>query len=273
VNVDGVQVSYLEVGTGERAVVLLHGFPLRAEMWAPQLATLSPLARIVAPDLAGFGRSDVAPEPLRHTMADYVAQVAGLLRALGLQRVVLGGLSMGGYVAFSFLRRHPELVEALVLADTRAAADAKEVADRRSAQQDQIVAEGTTALRESFLEGLLGRTTSEGRPALVRRVRGLTDHPPDAFLAALQAMKSRPDCSADLPGIEVPTLVLVGEEDRLSPPAEVRAWQEAIPGSRLAVLPRAGHLSNLEAPDDFNAAVAAFLADLPPPGSAVYPED
>lgn len=260
--VNGARIHYFDVGHGEPAIVLLHAFPLQAEMWAPQLACLSATRRVIAPDLAGFGASDPPDEPGLRTVGHYVEDVRGLLASLNVTRAVLVGLSMGGYVAFSFLRLHPDLVVALVLADTRASADTPEVAARRSAQQDQIAAEGTSALRETLVQGLLGEHTLATRPALVEQVRRLTDNAPAAFLAALEAMKGRPDHTGDLASIAVPTLAFVGAQDRLSPPDVVRSWQEAIPSSRLAVLPRAGHLSNLEAPEEFNAALVGFLDDL-----------
>ena len=260
--VEGVRLHYSEAGSGEPAVVLLHAFPLHAGMWAPQLEHLSSDRRVVAPDLLGFGRSDAPESMYRYTMLGYADLVAGLLDRLGLDQVVLGGLSMGGYVAFAFLRQYAERVSALILADTRAEADTTAVYERRTDQQDQVARVGTTALIETLLAGLLSDHTKDSRPDLVEQVRRLMANPPMGFIGALEAMKHRPDSTEELATISVPTLVIVGEDDTLSPPDVAREMHERIKGSKLAVLPRAGHLSNLEAADEFNAAVARFLAEL-----------
>ena len=259
--VDGVRIQYTDVGSGEPALVLLHAFPLHSGMWAPQIEHLSGDRRVVAPDLFGFGSSDAPESMYRYTMGGYADIVAGLLDRLGLARVALGGLSMGGYVAFAFLRHYGERVAALVLADTRPGPDTTEAYERRTDQQDQVARIGTEALIETLLTGLLCEHTRTHRPDLVDQVRKLmAANPPTGFIGALEAMKLRPDATEELAGIGVPTLVVVGEDDSLSPPEVARDMQERIAGAELAVLPRAGHLSSLEAAGEFNAAVADFLA-------------
>lgn len=265
-DVDGARVHYAEAGAAAPAggdpLVLLHAFPLHSEMWAPQLACLSSGRRVIAPDLKGFGASEAPTGPARGTMLDYAEELAAFLDALGIERVVLGGLSMGGYVAFAFLRRHADRVTGLILADTRAAADTTEVFERRTDQQDRVAEEGTTALVEVLLGGLLCDNTKAHRLELVDHVRRLMANPAAGYIAALEAMKHRPDATAELAAIGVPVLVLVGEHDALSSPAVAREMAGAIPDAQLAVLANAGHLSNLEAPDEFNAAVADFLERL-----------
>ena len=261
-DIGGTRLHYLDVGTGDVPVVLLHAFPLHAEMWAPQLACLAARTRVVAPDLKGFGRSDAPDDRSAYTMDAYAAELAGLLGHLGVERMVLGGLSMGGYVAFSFLRRYGAMVEGLVLADTRASADTPEVLERRTSQQESIGRDGPEAVVDALLTGLLSENTRSNRPDLVAQVRSLMVNPAAGYVGALEAMKGRPDVSADLAAIGVPTLVLVGQDDAQSPPDVVRGWQEQIPESRLVVLPEAGHLSNLEAADEFNGATDDFVASL-----------
>jgi len=258
--VDGVRLHYSDAGTGEPALVLLHAFPLHAGMWAPQLEHLSTGRRVIAPDFLGFGGSDAPDSMYRYTMLGYADLLAGLLDYLGLVRVVLCGLSMGGYVAFAFLRQYPERVSALVLADTRAAADTTATFERRTDQQDQSARIGTAALLEVLLAGLLSDHTRATRLDLVEQTRRLMANPAAGYIGALEAMKHRPDATGELAGITVPTLVVVGEDDTLSPPDVARSMLEGIPGAELAVLPRAGHLSNLEAAEEFNAAVTAFLS-------------
>ncbi len=260
VEVDGVRLHYADVGTGEPALVLLHAFPLHSGMWATQFEHLAAHRRVIAPDLPGFGGSGAPDSMYRYTMIGFADLVAGLLTHLGLGPVVLGGLSMGGYVAFAFLREHAERVSALVLADTKAGADTTMVFERRTDQQDQVASIGTTSLIEVLLGGLLSDDTRATRLDLVEQVRRLMANPAAGYIGALEAMKYRPDATAELAGISVPTLVIVGEHDSLTPPDVARDMHQRIRGSKLVVLPRAGHLSNLEAADGFNAAVAAFLA-------------
>ncbi len=264
--VDGVRTHWLEAGRGEPAVVLLHAFPLHAGMWEPQLEGLSDRYRVVAPDLLGFGASDAPDDPNAYSVDRWADAVAGLLDHLGLDRVVLGGLSMGGYVAFAFWRRHRHRLAGLVLADTRPGFDTAEVADRRSAQARQVADEGTTTLIETLLGGLLGDHTRAHRPMVVDAARRLMDNPPAGFIGALEAMKRRADSTPDLASIDVPTLVVVGDDDAASPPEVARHMADAIPQATLAVIPGAGHLSSFEEPEAFTREVAALVARCQSPG-------
>lgn len=259
VTVAGRRLHYLDQGEGEPALVLLHAFPLRAAMWAPQLDALSATSRVVAPDLLGFGATDAPEDPLAYSVDVWADQVAGLLDHLGLDQVVLGGLSMGGYVAMAFVRRHRARLAGLVLADTRPGPDSPEAAQRRRDQVLQVQEHGTSELVETLLGGLLGEYTRCHRPDVVGAARALMDSTPAGFVGALEAMIRRPDSTPDLAGVEVPALVVVGELDTLSPPEVARTMQHAIAGAVLAVLPEAGHLSNLETPDAFSAVVGQLL--------------
>lgn len=262
VSVDGTTMRYADIGSGGPPVVLLHAFPFHSGMWEPQLEALVDRHRVISPDLKGFGGSDAPDDVSAYSMASYADEVAGLLATLELEHVVVVGLSMGGYVAFSLLSRHRPLVSALVLADTRADPDSETVLERRTNQQRQVREEGTAPVIESLLETLLSSRTHQRRPEVVERAKRLMDNPPAGFVGALEAMKSRPDATAQLGSIDVPTLVLVGEEDKPSPPEVAEGMHERIAGSRLVVLADAGHLSNLEVPDAFNQALDGFLAEL-----------
>ena len=256
--IDGTLVHYLDQGDGEPALVLLHAFPLRAAMWSPQLDALA-ATRVVVPDLLGFGASD-APDDLSAYSVDIWADlVAGLLDHLGLERVILGGLSMGGYAAFAFHRRHRSRLAGLVLADTRPGPDTPEAAERRRSQIRQLHEGGQAELVETLLGGLLGEYTRRHRPDVVAAARALMDSSPAGFRGALDAMIRRPDSTPDLATIDVPTLVVVGDQDALATPEVARAMHAAVPGADLAVVPGAGHLSSLEAPAAFNAALADFV--------------
>lgn len=259
VTVNGFRLHYLDVGAGEPVVVLLHAFPLQARMWRQQMDALGERARLVAPDLKGFGGSDAPDDPSAYSMEAYADDVAALLDHLGLDRVVIGGLSIGGYVAFAFLRRHRHRVAALVLADTKAEADTPEVLERRTTQQATVREQGIGPVVDAHVENLLTDHTRQERPELVERARELMQNPPAGLVGALEAMKQRTAATHELSGIDVPTLVLVGDQDGPSPPDVAQAMAAEIPGAELVVLPQAGHLSNLEAPAAFTEALRAFL--------------
>jgi 3-oxoadipate enol-lactonase len=263
VNASGLNINYSDTGGDGTPVVLLHAFPFNSNMWEPQIEALSDRFRFVTPDLSGFGASDAPEDESGYTMDVYADQVAAVLDDLGLDKVVLAGLSMGGYIAFAFLRRHADRVQALVLADTRAEADPPEGIEKRTNQQGLVRNEGTAGLIEGLAGALLGEATREKKPDVVERVKALmAENKPAGFIGALEAMKGRPDSSDGLSGIGVPTLVIVGEHDGVTPPDAARKIHEHVGGSRLVVIPEAGHLSNLEAPEAFNGALAEFLNTL-----------
>lgn len=257
-----LELGYVDTGADGTPVLLLHAFPLNAGMWDPQVRSLGETYRLIAPDLKGFGASTAPEDRSGYSMDAYADEVKGLLDHLGLERVVLVGLSMGGYVAFSFWRRYREAVEALVLADTRAEADAPEAVEKRTNQQKTVAEQGIGPLIEALPGALLGETTRAKRQDVVERATALMDNPAAGYIGALEAMKQRADSTGDLASIDVPTLILVGEEDGLTPPELSRKMHEHIGGSRLVVIPEAGHISNLEAPDAFTGAVGEFLRSL-----------
>jgi pimeloyl-ACP methyl ester carboxylesterase len=256
--VNGARLAYRDRGQGRPAALLLiHGFPLDHRMWAAQLAGLSEQARVIAPDLRGFGRSAAAPAgPL--TMDQHADDLAGLLDALGVGRAVVAGLSMGGYVAFAFWRRHRERVAALVLADTRAEGDSPQAQANRDASAAKVRAAGVAAIAGDMLPRLLA-PASLANPRLVERMRTMmADQPAQTVIAALSGLRDREDSRPTLPTITVPTLVLVGEHDVLTPPAAAMAMAAAVPGARLVVIPGTGHMSPMENPRVVNAALRNF---------------
>ena len=252
-------LAHADVGRG-LPVVLLHAFPLNRSMWEPQIAALFGECRCIVPDLRGFGES---PKSGPYSMDRHADDVVALLDALQIERAVIGGLSMGGYVAFAIWRRHRKRVRALVLADTRAGADNAEGKKKR----DELIAvarnEGAGAVADRQITGLIGKSTREKQPELVERIRTLmAGESAEGIAGALEAMRGRPDSTTLLSEIDVPTLVVVGEEDVVTPVKEARAMHEAIRGSRLEIIPGAGHLSNLERPAAFNAALSDFVGSL-----------
>ncbi len=256
----GGMVSYRELGDGPGdPLVLLHAFPLNGRMFEAQMEAFSEGRRVVAPDYPGFGRSPRTPA--QPDIRYYAEGVRGLLDRLGLERVVLGGVSMGGYVAFGCMRLFPDRVSGLVLANTRPDADTEETRENRNNMARRVADEGVEVLIELQMRRLLARDTLEKNEEVVEEVRNMIlESSPGGVVAALGAMRERPDSTPLLGEIEVPTLVIGGEEDEISSPEVMGAMAEKIPGSRHVTLPRAGHLSNLEAPEGFNAALTEFLA-------------
>lgn len=255
---EGRSIAFSDTGGDGEAVLLFHAFPCDSRLWEGQQVRFRGRYRIVAPDLSGCGASSVPEDPASYSVERWADEGRAVLRALGIERAVVGGMSMGGYVSFAFLRRYPEIVSALVLCDTRADADSPEVLATREAQQREVAEQGTGPLRERMLARLLA-PASAAKPALYEKVRDLTDQPAAGMVGTLEALKRRPDSSPDLAGIRVPTLVIVGEQDVVTPPSVAEGMHRVIPGSRLAVLPRAGHLANLEEPEAFDRALGSFL--------------
>lgn len=262
--VNGIRLAYRERGRGQpTALLLIHGFPLDHRMWDAQLNGLARQARVIAPDLRGFGRSTaMLAGPL--AMDQHADDLAGLLDHLGIGRAVVAGLSMGGYVAFAFWRRHRERVRALVLADTRAEGDSPQAQANRDASAAKVRAAGVGAIAGDMLPRLLD-PASLANPRLAERMRTMmADQPAETVIAALAGLRDRPDSRPTLPTINAPTLVLVGEHDALTPPADATAMAAAIPGARLVVIPAAGHMSPMENPRAVNAALRGFLRTIEP---------
>ena len=260
VNSSGVEISYTDSGGSGPVVLLLHAWPLKAAMWASQVGALGGRFRFIAVDFRGFGSSGAPDDPAQYSMDAFAADAAAVLDATEIERAVVCGLSMGGYVTFALLRQKPDRVAGIVLADTRAEADPPERVEQRTAQQQQVAREGTGGLVDTLVSGpLLSDTTRSRKPDVVERVRTLADNPSAGYIGGLEALKTRPDSTPQLTSISVPTLVVVGEEDALAPPDVARSMHEHIGGSEMVVVPEAGHLSNLESPDVFTGALARFL--------------
>lgn len=254
-------VAYDDAGQGG-PLLLLHGFPLNRQLWQYQVDGLTDVARVIAPDLRGHGETRGGPGPA--TMEAMAEDAAALLDALDITGpVVVGGLSMGGYVAQHFARRYPERVAGLILAATRAGADSMEGQVARDRMADQARQQGVEAVVESMLPRLLSPRSVDERPELAAEVRAITRGiTVEGMVAALMGMKERPDGTAWLADLSMPVLILHGADDELIPPAEAESMQQMIPNARLQVIPGAGHLVNLEQFASFNAEVRNFLQSL-----------
>ena len=254
--VEGQLVAYDEAGEGT-PLVLIHGYPLTRKMWKPQLRDLAAHAHIVALDLWGFGGSAAVGET---SMGRYADQVRALLDELEIGRAVIGGLSMGGYITFEFFRRYSDRVAGLIFANTKAGPDSAEARAGRDQSAELAREKGVDAIVASMLPRLLSPKAYTGNRAVVLTaediMRGSTV---EGIVAALAAMRDRPDSTPALQWIDRPTLVIGGQDDQLMPPAESEKIAGGVRGARLEKLPDAGHLSNLEQPDLFNRAATDFL--------------
>jgi 3-oxoadipate enol-lactonase len=252
-------LAWKDAGGGDDVVLLIHGFPFNSAMWRPQLESPPDGWRLIAPDLRGFGASaGIGPGGL--SMDRFASDLVSLLAELGVARTVVCGLSMGGYIAFALQRQAPQLVRALVLSDTRAGADTPATRSGRLAGAAQVRERGTAQVVESMVPRLFSPLTLKKRPELVDEVRTMMGTAPaDAVAAALEALAQRPDSTDTLRSIRVPTQIIVGADDVITPPDEAKMLARAIPGSRLEILIDAGHLPNLEQPEPFNAVLMSFL--------------
>jgi pimeloyl-ACP methyl ester carboxylesterase len=263
IDVNGVRLAYTDAGEGSPAVLLVHGFPLNRSMWDPQLGRLRARTRVVVPDLRGFGASEAGPAGIL-TMDQHADDLATLLNVLGVREpVVYCGLSMGGYVAFSFWRRHPELVRAFVFADTRASEDNETGRQGRLAMAAK--AEETRSPRPA-IDAMLPVFLSPEAPTdgtLAQRLRGMmATSSARAIADGQRGLAARPDSFDLLPSITVPCLVLVGDGDQITPPSDAQKLASGLPRARLEMLDHAGHMSNLENPEAFNEALEGFLESL-----------
>lgn len=258
-----IAMAYDDAGSGA-PIVLLHGFPFNRSMWRGQAQALGATWRVIAPDLRGQGDTSLGEAKEAATMEEMAADVAALLDELSVESTVVGGLSMGGYVALAFCRAFPERVRALVLADTRAGADTDEARRTREVNARRALAEGMAPITDSMLPKLLSEETRAKRPDVVVRVREMMlATKPEGAAAALRGMALRRDQTDLLREIESPTLIVVGNEDAVTPPAEAEALKGQIKDSRLVRIEGAGHLSNVERPEEFNLALVDFLRGLP----------
>lgn len=253
--------AYEDVGTGE-ALVLVHGHPFNRSMWAPQLDSFGAAGwRVVAPDLRGYGQATVVPG--KTTLDVFAADIAALLDELGVDRAVLGGLSMGGQIVMDFYRQFPHRVRALVLADTFCGLDTPQKLQLRLDTADRLEREGMAGYADEELPRMVAPVTIEERPAVAEHVLTMMrTTPPEGAAAALRGRAERPDYTTVLAGATVPALIVVGSEDVYTPVPDAKQMHGLIAGSTLTVIDGAGHMPNLERPAEFNAVLRAFLDGL-----------
>jgi len=244
-------------------VLFVHGFPFDRTVWRHQLATLSRVRRI-APDFRGVGDSGAPPGADGYSLTRYADDLVAVLEAVGVRQAVLCGLSMGGYVIFELLRRHPERVKALILADTKPEPDSTEAKRGREELTQVAQRDGQDAVIERLLPRLLAAATQATQPEVAGQVREMAHRwSVPGLVGALRTLRDRPDSTDTLRDVRVPTLVLVGSEDQIAPPDTARAMAQLIPGAQCHVVPAAGHLAPLEQPLATSRVVADFLRAIP----------
>ncbi len=242
-------------------VVFIHGFPFSKEMWKPQVAALREKYFVITYDVRGHGKSQVGDG--QYTIELFVDDLIDVLDALNLRQVVLVGLSMGGYIALRTIERHPERIRASVLCDSKSEADTNENKIKRASQIKIIKAKGLKAFSDGFLKAVFDEQTFTSNPEAIELIRNIINtNPPVGVCGTFIALAARTDTTESLSSINIPTLILVGEHDALTPPSASQAMKEKIPHSELHIIPNSAHMSNLENPFVFNEHLISFLARL-----------
>ncbi len=257
-NIKDTVIAYDDLGAGE-PIVLIHGHPFNRSMWSAQGKLLSTAYRVITPDLRGYGESTVTVG--RVNLEDHAADIHSLLDALGVNRIILGGLSMGGQIVMEFYRQFPAQVRALILADTFAQLDPPERRENRITTADRLVREGMGEYAQEVLPMMITPANIESQPEVAAHVlKMMRSTPPAGAAASLRGRAERRDYVTLLSGIHVPVLIVVGREDEFTPVADAELMRGLIPNSRLEVIEGAGHMPNLERESEFNAMLMNWLA-------------
>ena len=252
--INGIEMAYDVQGKGD-AILCIHGFPLSHELWLPAATALGDRYRFIMPDLRGMGQSGVTDDA---SMQVYAEDLAALLDHLKItEPVTVMGLSMGGYVAFEFVRRYPQRVARLILADTQAGADSDQKKQERATVAQQVLQKGAYVVGDGMLPKLFAENADAALLDEWHAILNKTD--PRGVAAALHAMAARPDSRDSFSDIKVPTLVVVGEQDAITPPKLAKEMADGIEGAQLEIISGAGHMAPVEAPEVFNQILAEFM--------------
>lgn len=258
--VNDAELAYSDKGHGQ-PIVFLHAFPLNQNMWAAQVADLCPSHRVITFDWRGFGGSSLGSS--KPSLSVFADDLANLLDHLEIEDATICGLSMGGYAAFAFFRQYPNRIKALILCDTKAVSDSEEIRQGRYETATTVLNKGVSVLVDTMVPRLLGETTLQSRPQIIECIRAMIKTArPDGVAQTLTAMAERQDSTDLLSRITCPTMIIVGDEDKLTPPSEAENMNQAIVSSQLAVIQNAGHLPNIEQAAIFNRIVDDFMGRL-----------
>ena len=255
-------IAFFDEGVrGGTPVVLVHGFPFDHAMWQPQVEALSRTYRVISYDVRGHGQSE--PGEGQVTLESFVDDLLMLLDHLKVHRAVLCGLSMGGYIALRAVERRADRFSALILCDTKSEADSSEARLKRSAAISAVKQNGVDAFSNEFIKSALAEGSLRTNPGLVTSILAMIRrNSPLGICGTLLALAGRTDTTGALSQMDLPALILVGEQDKLTPPAVSESMSKALPRATMRLIPNAGHLSNLENPSVFNAFLIEFLKKL-----------
>ena len=256
-SINGTNLAFVDSGKGT-PLLFVHGFPLDHSMWDGQIEALSARHRVIAPDLRGFGQSGVSEGVVE--MAQFADDLAALLDFLAIDKVVLCGLSMGGYIALEFWRKYSKRLRALIFCDTRAKNDTPEAAANRLVVAEKVLREGSHTVADAMIPKLFDPITLQKQPDLVEKIKQVIDRTdPRGVAAAALGMARRTDFTSKLSSIRCPALVIVGQSDAISPVAEMQAISKAVPKAELKIIAQAGHMAPMEKPAEVNAVLERFL--------------
>lgn len=261
--INGVRLHYIDVGvdSGKPPIVLIHGFPFSSEMWKPQIDFLKAKYRVIAYDVRGHGNSDDGDG--QYTIEFFVDDLIVLLDRLKIEKATLCGLSMGGYIALRAVERNPERVAALVLCDTGPQADSNEVKIRRAANIRSVKTNGVKAFADNFIKAVFAPSSLKSKPFEVEAMRKIIEENSEVGICGtLLALACRTDTTDSLDMIRIPTLIMVGEEDKVTPPKLSESMDSKISGSYFHLIKGAAHMSNLENTEEFNKYLYEFLNTL-----------
>lgn len=259
--INGMEIHYEDLGSPTASpIVLIHGFPFSHAMWQPQIELLKHKYRVIAYDARGHGESEVGDG--QYLIEFFVDDLISLLDHLKIEKTILCGLSMGGYTALRAVERNPDRFNALIICDTSSEADTNEAKLRRAATITAVKRDGVKAFAETFVKAVFAQESLEARTDTVQFIKGIIESTsPVGICGALLALAARTETTSALPNMKLPTLILVGELDKLTPPAISQMMHSRLPNSELRLIPRAAHLCNLENPKEFNRHLLDFLTN------------
>ncbi|MDP2162124.1 MAG: alpha/beta hydrolase [Flavobacterium sp.] len=262
IDVTNIKISYNDVGIGKIPILFLHGFPFNKSMWEEQLEFLKDSHRLISIDIRSFGQS--LENHLEVSIDLFTNDLIQFMNALGLKKVILCGLSMGGFIALNAVKKHPKRFAALVLCDTQCASDTEEQKAKRMETIQEIEANGISKFTASFLKAVFHEDSLSNKIGLVAKIEAdILANSPAVLIGGLKALASRQETCSSLDKIEIPTLIICGREDQVTPLSQSELMHQNIENSILKIIENAGHLSNLEQPEAFNAALLEFLLSEP----------
>jgi 3-oxoadipate enol-lactonase len=263
INANGITMSFDDFGKGETPIIFVHGFPFDKSSWAPQMAFMKRTQRVIAYDIRGFGGTNLGT--IKPSMRVFADDLVKFMDNMGIPKAIVCGLSMGGYIALNAVQRYPERFKALILSDTQATADTEEAEKKRYQTIEQIKTDGLVVFTEGTLKNVFCADSRTHRKEVINQVKDVVlSTSPETIIATLTALAERADMTSSLKFITIPTLIICGKEDSMTPPNQAEALHIAIKNSRLHIIENAGHLSNLEQPAAFNTHLAGFIATLTP---------